>query len=163
MVPKPKKSLPTLKELIPAERIALDVEAPDWREAIRISGQLLVDTQVVEQRYIEAMIKTAEELGPYIVIAPQIALPHARPEDGALGTGLSLVRLHTPLDFGHSDHDPVILIFGLAAINKHIHVRALQTLAEVLSTDYLVDELMKARSVEDVYLIFDKAEQLNDE
>lgn len=154
---------PSLKELIPAERIALDVEVPDWREAIRISGKFLVDTQIVVPRYIEAMIKTAEELGPYIVIAPQIALPHARPEDGALDTGLSLVRLRPPIEFGHSDHDPVVLLFGLAAINKDIHVRALQTLAEVLSTDYLVEELMIAESVEDVYSIFDKAEQLNDE
>lgn len=96
------------------------------------------------------------------MIAPQIALPHARPEDGALGTGLSLVRLHTPLNFGHSDHDPVILLFGLAAISKHVHVRTLRTLAEVLSTEYLVEKLMKAKSVEDVYSIFDKAENIND-
>ena len=157
------EALPTLKELIPAERIALDVEVSDWREAIRICGKSLVETQIVEPRYIEAMIKTAEELGPYIVIAPQIALPHARPEDGALETGLSLVRLNPPLDFGHPDHDPVILLFGLAANNKHIHVRALQTLAEVLSTEHLVEELMKARSVEEIYTIFDKAEQLNNE
>jgi mannitol operon transcriptional antiterminator len=158
----PEKSLPSLKELIPAERIALDVEASDWQEAIRISGKSLADTKIVEPRYIEAMIKTAEELGPYIVIAPQIALPHARPEDGALGTGLSLVKLRTPLDFGHSDHDPVTLIFGLAAIDKHIHVRALQTLAEVLSTDHLVEKLLKARSVEEVYSIFDQVENIND-
>lgn len=51
----PEKSLPSLKELIPAERIALDVEASDWREAIRILGKSLVDTQIVEPRYIEAM------------------------------------------------------------------------------------------------------------
>ncbi len=158
----PEKSLPSLKELIPAERIALDVEASDWREAIRISGKYLVDTQIVEPRYIEAMIKTAEELGSYVVIAPQIALPHARPEDGVLDTGMSFVRLKTPTDFGHSDHDPVTLVFGLAAIDKHIHVRALQTLAKVLSNDHLVDKLLKARSVEEVYSIFDKAENLND-
>ena len=157
------EALPTIRELIPAERIALDVEASDWREAIRISGKYLVNTKIVEPRYIDAMIKTAEELGPYIVIAPQIALPHARPEDGALKTGLSLVRLKPPLDFGHDDHDPVILIFGLAAVNKHIHVRALQTLAEVLSTDYLVEGLMKAKSVGEIYSIFEKAEQLTDE
>ncbi|MES0344714.1 MAG: PTS sugar transporter subunit IIA, partial [Anaerolineales bacterium] len=94
-MPKPEGTLPSLTELIPTERISLDVEASDWRDAIRISGKSLVDTQIVETRYIEAMIKTAEELGPYIVIAPQIALPHARPEDGALDTGLSLVRLKT--------------------------------------------------------------------
>ncbi len=162
-MPEIEQKLPSLKELIPAERIALDVEAQDWREAICILGELFVNTQIVEHRYIEAMIKTAEELGPYIVIAPQIALPHARPEDGVIDTGLSLVRLRTPLDFGHSDHDPVILMFGLAAINKHIHVRALQTLAEVLSTNHLVDELMKAKNVEEIYSIFDKAEHISDE
>jgi hypothetical protein len=73
-----KAVLPALKDLMPVERIALDVEAPDWRGAIRVSGQLLVDARIAEPRYVEAMIRIAEELGPYIVIAPHIALPHAR-------------------------------------------------------------------------------------
>jgi len=155
--------LPSLAELIPPERIALDVEASDWREAIRITGKLLVDTQIVEPRFVDAMIQIAEELGPYIVIAPRIALPHARPEDGALATGLSLVKLATPIEFGHPDHDPVTLLIGLAAVDKHVHVRALQTLAEVLSTDSLIEELMTVENIDQIYSIIRQAEAQSDE
>jgi mannitol/fructose-specific phosphotransferase system IIA component (Ntr-type) len=80
-----------------------------------------------------------------------------------LETGLSLVRLKTPVDFGHSDHDPVVLLFGLAAKDKHVHVRALQTLAELLCTDHLVKELMEAKSVREIHSICDEAEELKNE
>jgi mannitol operon transcriptional antiterminator len=155
--------LPSLTELIPAKRIALDAEASNWQEAIRLTGKLFLDTGIIEPRYIEAMIGIAEELGPYIVIAPHIALPHARPEDGALETGLCLVRLKSPIPFGHVDHDPVELLFGLVAVDKEVHVRALQTLAEVLTSNDFVLELKTAESVEEVHSIFEKAEALIDD
>ncbi len=151
---------PSLLGLIPPERIALGMEASGWKEAVRIAGSLLVDTGLAEPRYIDGMIRTAEELGPYIVIAPQIALPHARPEDGALGTGLCLVKLSTPVNFGHPEHDPVSIIFGLVAIDKKVHVRALQTLAEVLSTKDLLEELKATTSVEEIYTLFARAEAI---
>lgn len=150
--------LPGLAEMLPPSRIALGVEVSDWRAAVVAAGSLLVETQVVEPGYIEAMIRIAEELGPYIVIAPRIAMPHARPEDGALETGLSFVKLSTPIEFGHPDHDPVHLVFGLAAVDKKMHISALQTLAEMLSTEILLEELMQAESVEEVQAVIQKAE-----
>lgn len=157
-----KNQLPTLSEMLPPARIALGVNVADWREAVVAAGKLLVDTGVVEAGYIEAMIRTAEELGPYIVIGPGIAMPHARPEDGALSTGLSFVKLDPPIEFGHEDHDPVSLVFGLAAIDKKLHIGALQTLAEMLSTASLLDELMAADTVEEIYSVIQKAEAQTD-
>jgi len=155
--------LPGLGEMLPPSRISLGVQVSNWREAVIAAGSLLVETQVVEPDYIEAMIRIAEELGPYIVIAPRIAMPHARPEDGALATGLSLVKLSTPINFGHQEHDPVHLVFGLAAVDKQKHISALQTLAEMLSTEILLEELMQATSVDEVHTIIQKAEaQLNE-
>lgn len=159
----PQASLPSLSDLIPAERIALNVEASDWREAIRISGKLLLDTGAITPPYIDAMLEIAEELEQYIVITHGIALPHARPEDGAIKTALSLVKLRTPLYFGNPDHDPVTLVIGLAAIDKKIHVRALQTLAKLLLSDKLVKKLMKAASREEIYSAFEQAEAEDDE
>jgi len=151
--------LPSLQELTPPERIALDVEAADWREAVRVAGRLLVQSGVVTPNYIDAMLATAEELGQYIVVAPGIALPHARPEQGALATALSLVRLATPLDFGNPANDPVELVFGLAAVDKQVHVRAMQVLATLLLNDDLVRRLKIARSAEEVQVVFAQAEE----
>jgi mannitol/fructose-specific phosphotransferase system IIA component (Ntr-type) len=155
-------NLPSLIELVPPERIAVDVEAADWYEATRIAGQLLLNSGAITPGYIDAMIQTAESLGQYIVIAPGIAMPHARPEDGARQTAMSLVRLKTPLNFGNPDHDPVKLVVALAAVDKQVHVRAMRTLALLLMAQGLVEQLMQAASPEEIYAVFEKAEAEDD-
>ena len=157
---KSKAELPSLSKLIPPERIALNIQAVDWQEAIRISGKLLLDSQIISPEYIDAMIATAEELKQYIVIAPGIAMPHARPEAGALQTGMSLVTLAPPINFGNHNHDPVRLVFALAALDKHLHVRAMQNLAELLLSKELVSQLMAANSIPEVQAVFTKAEAM---
>ena len=74
-----------LEEILPIERIILNVKVENWEEAIRAVGRVMVDTGVVEERYIDGMIKTTKELGAYIVIAPGVAIPHSRPDVEALG------------------------------------------------------------------------------
>lgn len=153
--------MPSLRELVPPERIALEVEVSDWREAIRVAGRLLLRTGVIDESYINAMLRVAEELNQYIVIAPGIAMPHARPEDGALGTALSLVTLKKPINFGNPDHDPVRLVVALVAMDKSIHLRAIRTLAHLFMSEDLVRGLMQAKTKEDVYSTFDRAETLD--
>ncbi|MFG6128711.1 PTS sugar transporter subunit IIA, partial [Staphylococcus aureus] len=46
-----------------------------------VASQPLLQEQVIEQCYVEAMIESVNELGPYIVIAPEIAIAHARPNN----------------------------------------------------------------------------------
>ncbi len=43
-------------------------------KAITIASQPLLQEQIIEQGYVQAMIDSVNELGPYIVIAPEIAL-----------------------------------------------------------------------------------------
>ena len=68
---------------ISKDKVALRLKVDRWEDAVRAAGRMLLDCGAVEERYIEAMVETAKDLGPYIVIAPGIAIPHARPEDGA--------------------------------------------------------------------------------
>ncbi len=52
------------------------------------------------------MIRVAKN-SAHIVIAPGIALPHARPEDGVIDSTVAVVRLAEPVNFGNEDNDPV--------------------------------------------------------
>ena len=74
-------------------------------------------------------------VGPYIVIAPGIALAHSRPSPAVLRAGISLVTLLEPVAFGHRENDPVRLVIGLAAVDEEGHITALSTLAEFLSDE----------------------------
>lgn len=112
--------------------IRLEVRAADWREAVRACGEALVAAGITTPAYTVQMIATVEQLGPYLVIAPGIALAHARPSAAVLRPGLSWVTLAQPVRFGHKDNDPVTLVVGLAAPDDYSHIQALATLAGLL-------------------------------
>jgi mannitol operon transcriptional antiterminator len=86
-----------LRDLVRPNIVAVDVEVKDWQEAIRAAGTLMFADGAVEERFSDAMIRVAKEFGPYIVVAPGIALPHARPEDGVIKASIAVLRLKNTL------------------------------------------------------------------
>ena len=139
-----------LSDLISPSAILLDADAADWREAIRVSGDLLVSVDATDPAYTEAMIRTVEEHGPYIVIAPGFALAHSRPDESVHRTGMSFVRLAEPIAFGNAANDPVTLVMALAAADSSAHREALAALAGVLADPARRSLLDAARTREDV-------------
>ncbi len=133
-----------LSGLLSLSAIRIGASAADWREAVRVAGDALVASGVTSDGYTDEMIRTVESLGPYIVIAPGVALAHARPSPAVLHAGLSLVTLSTPVPFGHKQNDPVWLVIGLAAPDADGHVDALATLAEFIADDDRRDALRRA-------------------
>jgi mannitol/fructose-specific phosphotransferase system IIA component (Ntr-type) len=140
----------SLKNALPAEQINLNVSVNDWQEAVREAGQLLLEAGAVSPQYIDAMIQTAKELGPYIVIAKGIAMPHAASEAGAKRTALSLVKLAHPIEFGNPDNDPVELVIGLAAIDGETHMNTMRMLAELIIDRERVSRLFAAQTKEEI-------------
>jgi len=136
--------------------IAVNVEAKNWVEAVKIAGEILYNLGRVSQEYIEGMIKTTKRLGPYAVIAPGVALPHARPENGALELGMSIVVLRTPIDFD-SPNDPVKVVIAFSAPTKSEHLELLKEIGKLLSTTVLQKKLKHAKTPNDVISAFKEA------
>lgn len=139
-----------IKELLTIERVAVRKTAPDWEAAVRAVGQLLVDSGAVEPRYIDSMIQTTRELGPYIVIAPGLAIPHGRPEEGVRRPCMAVLTLDPPVEFGNKDNDPVSILVALGATDAEQHVQALQQMAETLSEPANMQALVDATTPEEV-------------
>lgn len=135
--------------LIAPENIVYDAAAEDFEQAIRAAGDLLVRSKAATDGYVDAMVDTARTM-KYIVLAPGIAMPHARPEAGALGNGLSLVRLKKEVCFGHPENDPVRLVFGLVAVSEESHLDTMEQLAELLEDQSAMDRLFQAHSREEM-------------
>lgn len=148
-----------LSELLKRDMIRLQVEAGNWEEAVRAGGQLLVADGVCEPRYVEAMVRAVKDLGPYMVLAPGIALAHARPEDGMLRVGLSLITLATPVEFGSEVNDPVELVISFGGVDKEKHVHLLRELSEVLMDEQNQELLKKANSFQDVKGVLERVNQ----
>lgn len=140
-------------KLLDKQHILLEARAQTAEEAIREAGNQLLQADDVEERYIEKMVTSYRENGPYFVIAPHIAMPHARPEDGVKRAALSLVRLQEAVSFGHPNNDPVKLIFGLAASSGEEHLQLLQRLSQLLMDQENVQTLLDA-SMNDILRLF---------
>lgn len=138
-------------DIITLNSIQTNVEAKDWKDAVIKTGELLLKQGFVEKSYIDAMINKVEELGPYIVIAPHIAMPHARPEDGVNKTSIAIVTLKEPLNFGHEKNDPVKLILALAAKDNEDHLETLANLMEILGDETKLANIMDSLSPEELY------------
>lgn len=141
---------PVLKDVLVEDTIKLNVEAKDWEEAIRIGGELLVKKGYAIPSYIEAMINNVKKTGPYIVIAPGIAMPHARPEEGAKRVGMSLITLKNPVNFGNKDNDPVKIVVCLCAVDHSSHLKALAELVQLLGDKEKVKKISEAKEVKEV-------------
>ncbi|GAB2986116.1 PTS sugar transporter subunit IIA [Frigoribacterium salinisoli] len=138
---------------LPPEAITVGARAADWQEALRLAGAGLVAAGATTDAYSDEMVAAVTELGPYIVVAPGLALAHSRPSPAVLRTGLSWVGLAEPVAFGHSTNDPVDLVVGLAALDHDGHIDMMSALAAVLADEDALARLRAASSPDEVVAI----------
>lgn len=124
--------------------------------AIKNAGQLLVDTNQVEPRYVEAMVQSYRENGAYFVIAPKVAIPHARFENGVKEKGVSLITLAEPIVFGHPTNDPVSLVFALAATSNDGHLDVIRDIVQLLNKPENIEQLIQAEKYADIRNILEE-------
>jgi PTS system ascorbate-specific IIA component len=135
---------------LPDNAVRLGVTVDDWRGAIRASGDALVAAGATLDGYTDRMIQVIDEFGSYIVIAPGLALAHARPGPDILSDALSVVTLAEPVSFGHPHNDPVRVILGLAVTTPDSHVTSVASLANVFNDSAAIPALADAQSVDEV-------------
>ena len=139
-----------LQDLLSEDNVSFHYPAETWEDVIRHGGQLMVDAGFTEPTYTEAMIDVVRDMGPYIVLAPGLALPHARPEMGAKQVGTALVTLEKPIDFGSPENDPVSVAVFLCAPNKEEHIQLLTDIATLFEDEEFLDAAVNFESIEDV-------------
>ncbi|HCJ09752.1 MAG TPA: hypothetical protein DHW14_01100 [Clostridiales bacterium] len=153
LTPSRMRSSLCLAELLHHGLVSVSLPVQDSEQAIREAGRLLVLDGAVEERYVEAMVRTYREVGPYIVIAAGVALPHARPEDGAIRVGLSVVTLADPVPFGHRTNDPVSVVFAFAGIDYFSHLRAFTELASLFRDPERLAAVRQARTADELLTV----------
>ncbi|MFH0412926.1 PTS sugar transporter subunit IIA [Corynebacterium sp. L4756] len=139
-----------LNELLDSAAVDLNTTASDWQDAIAQSGQLLENTGAISSDYTAAMIRSVEDNGPYIVVAPGFAFAHARPSEAVKRTAISWVRLNQPVEFGHDSNDPVNLVVALAAEDDKMHLQAMKELSKLLAKKQTRAKLDSLTTVEEL-------------
>ena len=135
---------------VPDTAIVLGAVASDWRAAVGLAGAALTASGAAEPEYALEMIRMIEEHGPYVVIAPGLALAHARPGPAVRRDGLAVVILATPVDFGSAHNDPVRVVLALAVASPEHHLSLVAELANVFNDSDAIDRLASSASADEV-------------
>ncbi|MDO9794934.1 PTS sugar transporter subunit IIA [Glaesserella parasuis] len=149
------------QSLIENNSIKLHQSASNWEEAIKIGTDLLVAAGTIEPRYYDNIVSKIKEMGPYIILVPGLAMPHARPEEGVIKTSFALVTLDTPIYFEGED-EPVDVLLTLAGSDSDQHMQGLMEITQVLDdpdsdTGVDLDKIRCCKTAEDVYAVIDAA------
>lgn len=143
-----------LWEMLSSAAVQLGAMPEDWQEAVYMAGNLLQEIDAVEPSYIQGMIRCIESFGTYSVICPGVAMPHAKPEDGAKAVAVSLVQLAKPVLFGKDgEMKPVDLIFAFSTTDEQVHLKMMLDLWMLFNDKGALDKLRRCCSYEEVLLI----------
>lgn len=145
-----------LKEaLIKNNSVKLGLEANTWQEAVKLAVNPLVESGAVEERYYDAILRVTEEFGPYYLLMPGMAMPHARPEDGVKEDAFSLVTLKEPVTF--SDGKEASVLIALAATSSDIHASvAIPQIIALLELENSIQRMTDAKTKEEIYAMIDE-------
>ena len=144
----PERSNANLSDFLTPSKITMKKEVGSWEEAIRIAAQPILESGHIRPEYIEAIINQGEK-DPYIVIAPNLAIPHAAPEEGVNDVSMSLLKLEKGIKFAGSYSINLIVI--IAAKDKQQHFRALMQLMKFAGSEEDREAMIKSQSIEDIY------------
>lgn len=141
--------------LFEKQTISLQYTASDWQDAVREAVRLLEQVGAVTENYYHGILKNHADNGPYYVVVPSFAMPHAAPECGALENGFSLVTLKTPVSFGHEEHDPVAVVLCIAAKDRQsLNEEMIVQIMNMLDYEPGMEKLRAAQTFDDLRALF---------
>jgi mannitol/fructose-specific phosphotransferase system IIA component len=141
--------------LLPPSGIRLGLTASDRFDAVRQSGQVLVDIGAVEPPYIDAMLERERSISTSL--GEGFAIPHGTDESRRYIRETMLAFLQFP-DGVEWDDDEVIVCVGIAAVGDE-HVGVLASLARILTVPESAARLRAAERPEDVLAILASDEE----
>jgi PTS system mannitol-specific IIA component len=138
-----------MSDLLPRDAVRLGLRASDRSDAVRQSGQVLVEIGAVEPPYVEAMLQREQQISTSL--GEGFAIPHGTNESRQWihETRLSFLQFPDGVDW---DDDNVVVCVGIAAVGDE-HVSLLARLAQVLVVPEQAARLRSAERIEDVLAI----------
>jgi ascorbate PTS system EIIA or EIIAB component len=147
-----------LKEFVSNGHTAFHEKFDSWEEAVQAGCEPLLKDQTITQEYVNSVIQCVKDFGPYIVIAPMIAMPHST--QGAVGvnaTKISFMKVEQPVHFKEGDPEyDAKLFFTLASLDGDQHMNNIMQLSEMLMNDEIVQALLEAKNNDDLLNIHNK-------
>lgn len=143
----------TMKDMLKRENVQIVDACDGWEDSIHVAVQPLVDGGYVESAYIDGIIENTHQFGPYFVLAPDLALLHARPEQGVIKRQLAVTICRKGVVFKEGG-DPVRVLVTLAAEDPDSHLDVMRTLATMFADPANIERAATAKDADEVYSLF---------
>lgn len=139
----------SLAELIGQQHIQLVDDPLTWREGIALAAAPLKASNTIRQEYIDEMIRLVDVYGPYIVLGKNVALAHAKPENGVNRLGISM--LVCPKGTSFDEDIEIKILFVVASPNESEHLNYLNDILKFAKNADAVDQIIQIKTVKDCY------------
>lgn len=139
-------------EMLEDPYIRIVREEMKWQDAIRISGETLLEDQSIRQSYIDSIIHKTDQYGPYMFITKQVFLAHSEIEDGAESMGFSMTIFKKPVEFRTLDGQKRFakIMFMLSAQDEKSHIRLLNDIMTIFSKPENEEKLWEQEDIGEV-------------
>ncbi|MGT2829292.1 PTS sugar transporter subunit IIA [Streptococcus hillyeri] len=136
--------------------IRLGLTAETWQEAVHLACDPLIESGAITEEYYDAIIASTEEYGPYYILMPGMAMPHAQAGVGVSRDSFSLITLTKPVTF--SDGKEVSVLLTLAAQSAAIHTTvAIPQIIALFELENSIQRLVDCKTPEEVLAMVEES------
>lgn len=146
-----------MDKCIDIKNICILQEINSIEEGILTATDLLTKNGYTKKCYETAVKTNFEKFGRDFAISPYVILPHARPEQGVIQSGVSIVLLKKPY-FYKTSNIAVRLIIVLAANSSKDHLEYLKFFVEILSDERKMEKILNADCEKEILACMKKKE-----
>lgn len=150
-----------LKDFVELKHCNFIDKAGDWQEAMRKACEPLIADGTVEESYADDIIESVKKNGPYIVLAPGVAMPHSMVNAGGVnGTAVSFMKCERPVFFSEDDEEKYGTVFlTVCAVDTDSHLKNMKQVFSMLTDENLLADLMQVHCAEDLLRLDQKYEK----
>lgn len=147
---------PGINTIIDRKNVYLDYDCNNLSDAVRISGNFLLESGYIDEIYVKEIVENIERAPEYMVIGEGVLMPHSRAAEHVFKTSVSVIRLKNPIYLKSKGISEIRWIFTLATVNHTEHITALTQLSRIVGEKEMLLELEQIDSAENFKKLLDK-------
>ncbi|MEF9967285.1 MAG: BglG family transcription antiterminator [Longicatena sp.] len=139
-------------KLLNEQKIRICGDTMEWKDSLYYASLPLLENNSIKEDYINNIITQIKYYGPYMFIAPNIVLAHAKPEDGTNHLDLSIALFKKDVPFMNHHNAKIVIV--LSPIDQESHLHILRDIMSVFSIQTNVDNLLQLEDESSVIEFF---------
>ena len=143
----------SILDILPLNNIKLNVKVNSWEEAVQKVGDILFVGGYTHCGHREEMIRLIKKHGSYIVVVPNLAIPHTN-KKFVKKTGMSLITLSEAIYFPGEVSVDTILAFS--SVDNKDHFTALSNFLEIVKNYDFIKKAHRVSTPKKIIKIFEK-------